>query len=172
MKRSVRYFSIISENGKSRSISWGNIVIDWIEIERKYAFGKCLAFVLIMLRWWAVARAVPADFPKLSGASSWKQLHNATWGSGFQKQKWRCFVCIVRCWRWLTHMWILGVLSCRDSKSQQITESIHHRMNFGSKAATTSAESLIDSRGMSSSGTMLMSMNVCPINHDVVHVSL
>ena len=44
----------------------------------KYAFGKCLAFVLIMLRWWAVARAVPADFPKLSGASSWKQLHNAT----------------------------------------------------------------------------------------------
>lgn len=69
-------------------------------------------------------------------------------------------------------MRILGVLSCRDSKSQQITESIHHRMNFGSKAATTSAESLIDSRGMSSSGTMLMSMNVCPINHDVVHVSL
>lgn len=69
-------------------------------------------------------------------------------------------------------MRILGVLSCRDSKSQQITESIHHRMNFGSKAATTSAESLIDSRGMSSSSTMLVSMNVCPINHDVVHVSL
>ena len=72
----------------------------------------------------------------------------------------------------VTSLRILGVLSCRDSKSQQITESIHHRMNFGSKAATTSAESLIDSRGMSSSGTMLVSMNVCPINHDVVHVSL
>lgn len=45
-------------------------------------------------------------------------------------------------------------------------------MDFGGKAATTSAESLMDSRATSSSGTMLMSMNVCPINHDVVHVSL
>ena len=69
-------------------------------------------------------------------------------------------------------MRILGGLSCRDSKSYQITESIYHRMNFGGKTATTSAESLIVSRGMSSSGTMFMSMNVCPINHDVVHVSL
>ena len=57
-------------------------------------------------------------------------------------------------------------------KSYQITESIHHRMDFGGKAATPSAESLIDSRAMSSSGTMLMNMNVCPINHDGVHVSL
>ena len=69
-------------------------------------------------------------------------------------------------------MRILGGLSCRDAKSYQIAESIHHRMDFGGKAATTSAESQIVSRGMSSSGTMLMSMNVCPINHDVVHVSL
>ena len=69
-------------------------------------------------------------------------------------------------------MRILGVLSCRDSKSYQITESIHYRMGFGGNAATTSAESLIDSRAMSSSGTMLISMNVYPINHDVVHVSL
>ena len=45
-------------------------------------------------------------------------------------------------------------------------------MNFGGKAAATSTESLIVSRGMSSSGTMLMSMNVCPINNDVGHVSL
>ena len=45
-------------------------------------------------------------------------------------------------------------------------------MNFGGKTATTLAESLIVSRGMSSSGTMFMSMNVCPINHDVVHISL
>ena len=67
---------------------------------------------------------------------------------------------------------MFGVLSCHDSKSYQITESIHHRMDFGGKAATTSAESLIDSKGMSSSGTVLMCMNVCPINHDVVHVSL
>ena len=69
-------------------------------------------------------------------------------------------------------MRILGVLSCRDSKSCQITESIHHRMDFGGKTTTTSVESLIDSRAMSSSGTMLMSMNVCPINHDVIHISL
>lgn len=69
-------------------------------------------------------------------------------------------------------MRILGGLSCRDSKSYQIAESIHHRMDFGGKAATTSAESLIDSRAMPSSGTMLMSMNVCPVNHDVVHISL
>ena len=69
-------------------------------------------------------------------------------------------------------MRILGGLSCRDSKSYQITESIHHRMNFGGKTATTSAESMIVSSGMSSSGTMSMSMNVCPINHDVVHISL
>ena len=69
-------------------------------------------------------------------------------------------------------MRILGVLSCRNSEDYQNTERIHHRMDFGGKASTTSAESLTGFRAMSCSGTMLMSTNVCPINHDVVHVSL
>ena len=39
-------------------------------------------------------------------------------------------------WYWLRRLRlrILGVLSCRGSKSYQITESIHHRMDFGGKS--------------------------------------
>ena len=70
-------------------------------------------------------------------------------------------------------MRILGCLSCRYGKSQQISKSIHYRMDFRGKTSTTSSEGLIGPRAVPGSGIMFMSMNICSINmHDVIRVRL